>query len=124
MRFPFIRRLRPALPTARRTRPCLELLEGRDLPSTFVVTNTSDSAAAGSGSLRRAILDSNANPPAGGANLIQFIVPGGGPQTITPAAALPAVTAAVFIDGATQPGFLAANAPRSSSTAAASTATA
>ena len=45
----------------RRTRPrrctCLEWIEDRTLLSTFIVTNTAD---AGPGSLRQAIVDSNA----------------------------------------------------------------
>src|SRR5262245_26073651 len=40
-----------------KTRLVLELLEGRELPSTFTVANLND---AGPGSLRQAILDANA----------------------------------------------------------------
>ncbi len=68
------------------------------LGSTYTVLNTSDS---GPGSLRQAILDSNAS---GTASLIQFTIPGGGVHTITPVAALPKLIKPVTIDGYTQPG--------------------
>jgi titin len=74
-------------------------LEGRWLPSTFVVTTTDD---AGPGSLRQAILDANATP---GSNQIDFAIGDGGPQTIAPTSALPEVTNTVVLDGTTQPGF-------------------
>jgi hypothetical protein len=74
-------------------------LEGRWLPSTFVVRTTDD---AGPGSLRQAILDANATP---GSNEIDFAIGDGGAQTIRPSTALPAVTNTVVIDGTTQPGF-------------------
>ncbi len=66
--------------------------------STFAVTNTSDS---GSGSLRQAILDANANS---GADMISFQI-GSGAQTISLSSALPIVTGAVTIDATTQTGF-------------------
>jgi hypothetical protein len=50
-------------------RPHLEGLEGRQLLATFIVTNTADS---GPGTLRQAILDSNANP---GPDAIGFAIP-------------------------------------------------
>jgi hypothetical protein len=83
------------------------LREGRSRPAialtaaqlTLVVTNTNDS---GPGSLRQAILDSNANA---GADTISFNIPGTGPHTISPASALPTITDTVTIDGTTQPGF-------------------
>jgi hypothetical protein len=74
-------------------------LEGRWLPSTFVVSTTAD---AGPGSLRQAILDANATP---GSNEIDFAVGDGGVQTIAPTSALPEVTNTVVLDGTTQPGF-------------------
>jgi hypothetical protein len=64
--------------------------------ATFTVANTSDS---GSGSLRQAILDANANP---GVDLITFNI---GRATITPASGLPFITDSVTIDGTTAPGF-------------------
>ena len=67
--------------------------------ATFVVTNTNNS---GAGSLRQAILDANANP---GADRIVFDIPGSGPHTITPSAALPTISDPVTIAGSTQPGF-------------------
>jgi len=77
----------------------LEPLEDRQLPSTFLVTNTNDS---GAGSLRQAILSANSNP---GLDTIAFNIGGGGVQTINPASALPTITDPVIIDGTTQPGF-------------------
>jgi hypothetical protein len=77
----------------------LEVLEGRWLPSTFLVTTTDD---AGAGSLRQAILDANATP---GTNEIDFAIGGGGPQPIRPTSGLPTITRPVTIDGTTQPGF-------------------
>jgi hypothetical protein len=54
-------------------RPHLEALEGRLVPSTFLVPNTDD---AGAGSLRHAVLDANATP---GTKEIDFTA-GGGPR--------------------------------------------
>ena len=82
----------------RRRRLVLEDLEGRQLLSTFTVSNTSDS---GAGSLRQAILSSNATT--GGANIINFQIGSGGAQTITLASPLPHVSHAVAINGASQP---------------------
>ncbi len=65
----------------------------------FQVTTTADS---GPGSLRQAILDSNASP---GANIITFDIPGPGVQTIAPESPLPPITASVLIDGFSQPGY-------------------
>ena len=74
-----------------------------ELPgTTFTITNTND---AGAGSLRQAILDSNANPPPPNTtNLISFNIPGSGVHTITLASGLPNITQPVIIDGYTQPG--------------------
>ncbi|HEY1376238.1 MAG TPA: choice-of-anchor Q domain-containing protein [Gemmataceae bacterium] len=66
-----------------------------------VVTNTSDS---GPGSLRQAILDSNAS--VGFKNVIAFV--GTGAATISPASPLPTITDPVLIDGTTQAGFAGA----------------
>ena len=69
---------------------------------TFTVTNTNDM---GTGSLRQATLDSNANPPPPNtANLIQFNIPGSGVHTIGLGSSLPDITQPVIIDGYTQPG--------------------
>ena len=83
-----------------RFRPRFELVEDRTLLSTFSVTNTADS---GPGSLRQAILDSNAATAA--TNTIDFAIPGTGVQTIEPASSLPAITQAVLIDGESQRGY-------------------
>jgi FIMAH domain-containing protein len=66
---------------------------------TFTVTNVNDS---GPGSLRQAILDSNADnvPP----RQINFAI-GSGVQTISPMSQLPRISAPVTVDGTTQPGF-------------------
>ena len=66
---------------------------------TFLVTNTQDS---GPGSLRQAILDSNANPTSG--NRIEFQIPGAGPHLIQPATVLPVLIGPVTVDGFTQAG--------------------
>jgi len=83
----------------RGARPALEACEDRLLLSTFQVTNPNDS---GTGSLRQAILDSNAD--AAQANTIAFDIGGGG-LAITPLKPLPAVVTPVTIDGTTQPGY-------------------
>jgi hypothetical protein len=71
------------------------------MAATFTVTNTAD---AGAGSLRQAILDANA---AGGADTISFNIVGSGVHTIVPATALPTITGPTTIDGYTQPGAVA-----------------
>ncbi len=77
-------------------RPYVELLERRDLLSTFTVINTNDD---GDGSLRWAITIANATP---GADQIKFNIGGvGGVKTIALASALPAITDTVTIDGYT-----------------------
>ena len=83
-----------------RFRPRLELIEDRTLLSTFLVNTTADS---GAGSLRQAILDSNA--AINGTNTIDFAVPGQGVQTIAPISPLPAIANSVLIDGFSQPSF-------------------
>jgi Calx-beta domain/Right handed beta helix region len=67
---------------------------------TVVVTNTND---AGPGSLRQAILTSNAHPHAN-TNRIHFAIESG-LQTIHLQSVLPPITHSVVIDGTTQPGF-------------------
>lgn len=66
--------------------------------ATFTVTNTDDS---GAGSLRQAIIDANA---AGGADTINFNIPGSEVHTITPSTALPTITEQLTIDGYSQTG--------------------
>lgn len=67
-----------------------------------VVSNTAD---AGPGSLRQAILDANAHPNVSGEpDKIRFAIPGVGPHIISLTSALPDITEAVDIDGGTQPG--------------------
>jgi hypothetical protein len=108
MRWPFLMRSPFCLDILRTTRrrPArratlrLEPLEERQLLATFPVVNTNDG---GPGSLRQAILDSNAAGP--GPNVINFNIGGGGVQTIYPQTPLPAVTVPVTIDGTTQGGY-------------------
>jgi len=64
----------------------------------FMVTTTADS---GAGSFRQAILDANSSA---GTDTIQFQI-GTGAVDINLMSALPDITEAVIIDGATQPGF-------------------
>ena len=64
--------------------------------ATFNVTNSNDS---GAGSLRQAILNANSS---GGADTIQFAIPGAGVPTISLLSALPVITQAVTIDGTSQ----------------------
>lgn len=75
----------------------------------YLVTNTGDS---GTGSLRWAIEQANANP---GRDEIHFDIPGAGPHTIAPLSQLPTLTdqAGVVIDGLTQPGGTEGNDPPS-----------
>jgi uncharacterized repeat protein (TIGR01451 family) len=71
----------------------------RQCPPPIFVSNTNDS---GAGSLRQAILDSNAT--AGAPETITFNIPGAGVQTIVLTSDLPPITDPVSIDGYTQPG--------------------
>ena len=66
----------------------------------FLVTTTADS---GPGSLRQAILDSNAADRRHEHDRLRH--PGPGVQTIAPASPLPAITNPVLIDGSSQPGY-------------------
>jgi hypothetical protein len=72
---------------------------------TFTVTNT---ANAGPGSLRQAILDANAHQVTGGTvcagHTIQFSIPGSGTHTIQPLSALPRFDIPIDMDGYSQPG--------------------
>ena len=63
----------------RRQRQGIEVLEVRALLSTFTVTNTGDDTGPGSGTLRQAILESNANP---GPDTINFNIGPAGVHTI------------------------------------------
>lgn len=83
--------------TRRRAAPRdLEVLEGRELLSTFTVTSLHGS---GAGSFRQAIIDANDNA---GPNTIDFAVSG----TIKVGrTSLPAITNTVAIDGTSAPGF-------------------
>ena len=68
--------------------------------ATFTVTTTADS---GPGSLRQAILDSNANG-INDSDTIAFNIPGAGPHVIAPMTTLPQInTRTITIDGYTEP---------------------
>jgi trimeric autotransporter adhesin len=83
-------------PSFRSKLRAVEVLESRELLATFSVTNLQNS---GAGSLRQAIIDSNAQP---GGNTIDFDVAG----TIRISkSSLPAITDPVIIDGSTAPSF-------------------
>src|SRR6266542_3348043 len=84
----------------------LEAASNLSPEAAFVVTNTFNS---GAGSLRQAILDSNAAAP--GPNTITFNIPDSGVHTISPVSALPTITVPVTIDGYTQPGASANTLP-------------
>ncbi|HVR31072.1 MAG TPA: carboxypeptidase regulatory-like domain-containing protein, partial [Acidimicrobiia bacterium] len=71
-------------------------------PEPFVVTNTNDD---GPGSLRQAILDSNATGLMAIPDRIEFSIEGAAPYTISPVSALPDITGPLTIDGTTQPGY-------------------
>ncbi|MEO8459050.1 MAG: hypothetical protein ABI451_00845 [Dokdonella sp.] len=74
---------------------------------TFTVINTAD---AGPGSLRQAILDANATQVTGGTGCaphdITFAIPGAGLHTIQPLSALPSFDIAITLNGYTQPGSM------------------
>src|SRR5437660_8683472 len=67
--------------------------------TTYVVTNTNDS---GAGSLRAAIMDSNAHPKG---DRITFNISGAAPHTISVGSALPTITSPAVIDATTEPGY-------------------
>ncbi len=74
------------------------LSPGTSHAATFTVTSTANS---GAGSLRQAIIDSNA---AGAGNTIDFSIAGAGPHTIALASFLPPITEdGTIIDGTTEP---------------------
>jgi hypothetical protein len=99
------RRARSSAPLRRKTFS-VEALEGRQLLATFTVTNVNDS---GPGSLRQAIIGSNATKGSA-SNTIDFNLAGSGALTIALQSSLPAVTHPVTIDATTQPGY--ASVPR------------
>src|SRR4051794_40040624 len=73
-----------------RLRPQLELLEGRALLATFLVTNTGDNGGidpapgAGKGTLRQAIIDANNDMSNQATDTIDFAICGAGMHTIQP----------------------------------------
>lgn len=93
--------MRPRPASRAAFRPRLEPLEDRSVPAVFTVTTAADS---GPGSLRQAILDSNAS--VGVADTIEFLIPGAGVHTIALLSRLD-VTDPVTINGYSQPGATA-----------------
>jgi hypothetical protein len=77
---------------------CLCVLSATSPAAIYTVTSVSDG---GPGSLRQALLDSNANP---GPDTIRFNIPGAGVQIIQLGSVLDPITDPVIIDGYTQPG--------------------
>ena len=69
------------------------------LPQVYTVVNTWNS---GVGSLRQAIIESNAHY---GTDTVAFNIPGSGVQTIYLGSVLPAIIDTVIIDGTSQPGY-------------------
>ncbi len=111
--FPSARR--PIVPRARFhcSRPRLEIMEERRLPSTITVTSAGDTIDPDDGvvTLREAITAANTDAasgdaPAGSAGLdvIDFDIPGTGVHTINLTSPLPGITEPIVIDGMTQPG--------------------
>ena len=85
-------------------RPRLEPLEDRQLLAVFLVTSDLNGVAGGGdGTLRAAILASNAATP--GPNTIEFDLEPGGAQTINLTFPLPTLANPVTIDGTSQPGW-------------------
>jgi uncharacterized repeat protein (TIGR01451 family) len=84
----------------RRRRPAWELMEQRQLLSTFVVTNTNDDS--NPNSLRWAILQANG---ASGTSTISFNIPGSGVQSIKVSSPLPTLVNPVKIDGTSEPNY-------------------
>ncbi|GEM_PF-2463534 len=80
--------------------PRLEILESRDLPSTFTVTNTSSDVNT-SNSLPWAIQQSNSTP---GLNTIDFNISGSGTHVIN-LTEIQWISNPVIIDGTSQPGY-------------------
>ena len=83
-----------------------ELMERRELLSTYVVENTSDAATPSANSLRWAIDQVNLDTTQ---DTIQFNIPvnipGAGVQSILLTSPLPAIVNSVVIDGTTQPNY-------------------
>ncbi|HJT30908.1 MAG TPA: Calx-beta domain-containing protein, partial [Pirellulales bacterium] len=102
---------RPAiLRSKKRRRPArffVELLENRALLATYTVNDPGPGLGGGAVvTLMEAIGLANAHPnDSGGADVINFNIPGGGVQTISPQMPLPEITDPVIIDGTTQDGY-------------------
>jgi hypothetical protein len=91
-------RISGSRPSKRRVH-AVELLEPRELLTSFTVTSTLDS---GTGSLRQAIVNADA---VSGPSTIDFSIPGPGVHDINLASVLPDITQPVTIDGTSEPGY-------------------
>jgi titin len=95
---------RPVTASRRRSpfKPTIEVLEQRDVPAVFTVTNTGEF---GLGTLDDAILLARFhNDAPGEVDRIEFNLAGAGVHTFSLQHRLPPITKAVIIDGFTQPG--------------------
>ncbi len=85
----------------------ISVIPGGAGPQTFVVNTTADTndgvCDVANCSLREALDAANAHVNAATPDAIHFNIPGAGPHTVQPAAALPTITEAVTIDGSTNP---------------------
>jgi uncharacterized repeat protein (TIGR01451 family) len=79
-----------------------ELMESRQLLSTYLVTNTSDAPTPSANSLRWAILQANADNSVA---TIDFAIPGTGVKSIQLTSPLPEVVNSVVLDGSSQPTY-------------------
>lgn len=79
--------------------------ESSYVPNQYIVTKTVDDSSVGT--LRWAITQANANPAASSTIVFNLGAAGGCPYTITLGSVLPDINAPVFIDGRTQPGWVA-----------------
>jgi hypothetical protein len=96
--------------SALRSRPTIELIEGRQLLTaiSIPVTNISDSGDNShpiAGSLRAAVILSNQLLGSGKTAEIDFKIPGGGYQTISLLSPLPTLQEPTFINGASEAGY-------------------
>ena len=87
-----------------RRRPVLEVLEGRDVLSTFTINSLTDTGSGSglTGDLRYCITQA-INDPTSGPEYIQFSIPGN--TTIALTGPLPAITRPMTIDGTTETGY-------------------
>lgn len=102
-----IRRSRRASPRRGENRFLLEVLECRELLSTWTMNATTDTGAGSianrTGDLRFCVAEANADATT--PRVIDFAIAGNGLQTINLGSPLPTISSAVLIDGTTQPDY-------------------